>query len=187
MKAKLTCPVCARREIEGDICPNCETHLSLFRMLAELPVAAKAASPAKLQKQSITTWLPVGLTILLVIAGIGLGAAGNSFLSRQQQPIRQTSTATSNQIPAITQNQPTPKLLVQKTSTPSTKVLKKSCGGFYYAVRRGDSLSLISSRFYGNGNSWKLIAKANPELSGRESFLKIDEKLLVPNQEQNCP
>ena len=37
MKQKITCPVCDRKEIDENICPNCETDLSLIRMLMELP------------------------------------------------------------------------------------------------------------------------------------------------------
>ncbi len=34
----LTCPVCDRPEIADNICPNCETDLTLIRMLVELPI-----------------------------------------------------------------------------------------------------------------------------------------------------
>jgi hypothetical protein len=34
---QLTCPVCLRPEIADNICPNCETDLTLMRMLVELP------------------------------------------------------------------------------------------------------------------------------------------------------
>ncbi|NEP47143.1 MAG: peptidoglycan-binding protein, partial [Okeania sp. SIO2H7] len=46
MTLKLTCCVCDRPGIEGNICPNCETDLSMVRMLMELPIqpAVPAAS-----------------------------------------------------------------------------------------------------------------------------------------------
>lgn len=37
MSIKLDCPVCGYKEIEKDVCPNCDTDLSLIRMLQELP------------------------------------------------------------------------------------------------------------------------------------------------------
>ncbi|WP_199322704.1 hypothetical protein [Calothrix anomala] len=37
MNPKLTCPVCDRTDIEGNICPNCQTDLSSVRILMELP------------------------------------------------------------------------------------------------------------------------------------------------------
>jgi hypothetical protein len=40
MSDKIDCPVCNRSAIEINICPNCQTDLSLIRMLTELPVLA---------------------------------------------------------------------------------------------------------------------------------------------------
>jgi hypothetical protein len=37
MNQKITCPVCDRSAIEISVCPNCQTDLSLIRMLSELP------------------------------------------------------------------------------------------------------------------------------------------------------
>ena len=59
MKTHLTCPVCDRQEIEGDICPNCETDISLVRMLVELPR----------EKPWMSVWL-------LIMAAIGCSCLG---------------------------------------------------------------------------------------------------------------
>lgn len=175
MKIKLTCPVCDRPEIEDNICPNCETNLSLFRMLAELPVATEAVESAKRQRQNTTPWLPISIGIVLLILGIGLGASGNYLLSRQK-PIAQTSTPTANATSIKTSSKP--ELLAQEKTT---------CNGFYYIVLRGDSLSLIASRFYGDEAAWSFITEANPKIKGRENSLEIGEKLLIPNREESCP
>ena len=53
-------------------------------------------------------------------------------------------------------------------------------------VRKGDSLSLIASRFYGDFNFWSLISDANPQIQGRENSIEIGEVLLVPNLKANC-
>ena len=37
MTTKLNCAVCAYTDIDGNICPNCATDLSLIRMLQQLP------------------------------------------------------------------------------------------------------------------------------------------------------
>jgi C4-type Zn-finger protein len=37
MNTKIICPVCDRSAIEINICPNCQTDLSLIRMLSDLP------------------------------------------------------------------------------------------------------------------------------------------------------
>lgn len=73
MKPKLTCPVCDRPEISGDICPNCETDLSLIRMLVELPVAEP-------QRQGFSAWLLAGAAICLLVVCIALGGLGYAFL-----------------------------------------------------------------------------------------------------------
>lgn len=83
---KLICPVCDRPNIEGDICPNCETNLSLVRMLMELPAQEENLNSPKssfwrfyTKKITSFNWLAVGLAILLIIIGISLGFTANFF------------------------------------------------------------------------------------------------------------
>jgi LysM repeat protein len=38
MKSTINCPVCGRLDIEENRCPNCETDLSILKMLYELPI-----------------------------------------------------------------------------------------------------------------------------------------------------
>ena len=45
MNHQLTCPVCDRSAIEINICPNCQTDLSLIRMLTELPPVEVKLAP----------------------------------------------------------------------------------------------------------------------------------------------
>ncbi|HYX15277.1 MAG TPA: peptigoglycan-binding protein LysM, partial [Nostoc sp.] len=78
MKIKLNCPVCDYQEIEGDTCPNCDTDLSVIRMLKELP---QVENP--LRQLKITKW-QLGVALLLLIIGIGLGVIG-SFIFLQPQ------------------------------------------------------------------------------------------------------
>lgn len=173
MSVKLTCPVCDRSQIETNTCPNCETDLSTYRMLAQLPV--ETPIEAKELKRTFPIWLPVGVAILFLLLGLGLGFAGNSVIARQQPQTPPTSTTISNPIPNVAEKS---KEIEQPQS--------KSCGGFNYVVRKEDSLSLIASHFYGDSNYWSWITNANPELQGRESSIEIDEVLLVPNLETNC-
>lgn len=184
MPVKLTCPVCERSQIEEDICPNCETDLSTYRMLAQLPV--ETFIETKEQKRTIPLWLPIGVAVLFLLVGIGLGFASNSVISRQQLPITPTSTAASSSIPETKPNELVVSPTVANKPTEIEQSESKSCGGFNYAVRRGDSLSLIASRFYGDSNSWLLISDANPKLQGRESSIEIGEVLFVPNLKTNC-
>ncbi|MDJ0594348.1 MAG: LysM peptidoglycan-binding domain-containing protein [Pleurocapsa sp. MO_226.B13] len=185
MSVKLTCPVCDRSQIETDTCPNCETDLSTYRMLAQLPVETPIET--KEPKRNIPLWLPVGVAILFLLLGIGLGFAGNSVIARQQPQTTPTSNVSN----------PIPETKVEKEELVTSPVIAdrqkeaeppqlKSCDGFKYVVRRGDSLSLIASRFYGDSNSLPLISNANPQLQGRENLIEIGETLLIPNREANC-
>ncbi|MEC4982960.1 MAG: hypothetical protein SAJ37_12555 [Oscillatoria sp. PMC 1068.18] len=96
---KITCPVCDRPNIEGDVCPNCETNLSFVRMLIELPTEAQKSFSfpgnfwrSYLEKITNFNWLAVGLTIILITIGIGLlGVTANFFFSRQMPLLPQTS------------------------------------------------------------------------------------------------
>lgn len=66
MSNKITCPVCDRSEIEINICPNCQTDLTLLRMLAELPPLEPIEAGFQLPKWSV-------ITILLVFILLGWG------------------------------------------------------------------------------------------------------------------
>jgi nucleoid-associated protein YgaU len=176
MKTYLTCPVCDRPKIEGDICPNCETDLSLIRKLTELP-SAPVATPVPPKSPAIASWVPIGVAILILLLGIGLGAAGNSFYVQQQNAAVATISPpieTSAQSAEIAE----PLSVIKNSPT---------CSGFYYTVRRGDYLSAIAKQFYGDGNLWPQIISANPQLQGRENSLEIGERFIVPNLEENCP
>ena len=79
MTIKLNCPVCGYTEVEGDNCPNCDTDLSLIRMLQQLP--AVETSPSKLNSR----WQFLTALLILLI-GMGLGVLG-SFMFIQPQVI----------------------------------------------------------------------------------------------------
>lgn len=64
MNVKLICPVCQRPDIENNICPNCETDLSLIQMLKELPQ----------QRQGNSVWLLLTVAIFCLIVGFSLAA-----------------------------------------------------------------------------------------------------------------
>jgi hypothetical protein len=74
MNTKITCPVCDRPEIEGNICPNCETDLSLVRMLVELP-EQKQQLPIIIKES-----LSISVAIFLIIIGISFGVFGREIL-----------------------------------------------------------------------------------------------------------
>ena len=173
MPIKLTCPVCERSQIEHQICPNCETDLSTFRVLASLPQCEPVA--AKTKKRIIPIWLPVGIAVLFLLLGLGLGYASNSLIAKPPSVIQPSTTIESTSV-------------VNNKALPIAEVAKQKpdCGGFNYTVRRGDSLSAIAHRFYGNANFWSLISAANSSLQGSENLIDVNDSLLIPNLETNC-
>ncbi|MCT7952228.1 LysM peptidoglycan-binding domain-containing protein [Ancylothrix sp. C2] len=182
MKTYLTCPVCDRPKIEGNICPNCETDLSLIRTLTELPELPSV--PTK--STAIMPLVPIGVAILILLLGISLGAVGNSFYVQQRQPaVASISPALKTTVsPQVNPTVNPTQSLVATSKKPDEESLL--CGGFYYKVKRGDSLSLIAKKLYGDVNLWPRIVAANSNLKGRVNTLAIGEILLVPNLEVNC-
>lgn len=175
MKSRI-CAVCSSPILEDSICKNCGTNLSTILMLEGLPSRKTTSS----EKAKI---LPdhISLVVLILLLGTGVGGFAYSLLFRRQSPTVQV------------QNQPTIKATIQelKVQPPSPNVIsrqphQKGCGGFYYTVRRRNSLSLIASRFYGNGSLVKFIVNANPSLKNREDTLYIGEQLFIPNREESC-
>ena len=155
-------------------------------MLAELPL--EISVEAKEPKRNISIWLPVGVAGLFLSLGLGLGFASNSVIARQQPQTTSTSTTVSNPIPETQPDKD--ELVVSSVIAEKSKEAEqsklKSCSGFNYVVRKGDSLSLIAYRFYGESNSWLQISNANPQIQSRENLIEIGEILLVPNIESNC-
>ena len=63
MSTKITCPVCDRSAIEINICPNCQTDLSLLRMLIELPLIPPVDASRQLPRLAIIAIL-IGFILL---------------------------------------------------------------------------------------------------------------------------
>ena len=168
----IVCPVCESTVLQNNICKNCGSNLSTILMLEELPEKEELIIPSN----ELSRWLVIGLAILILIVGIGFGAISIPFLVPKLSPISQELRLSNGQhrtqIP-----------FPQATSNQSKE---KDCGGFHYTVQKGDSLSLIAKRFYGEQNLFSLIIKANPNLNGREDYLDIGQKLFVPNRKEQC-
>ncbi|MGK7957801.1 MAG: LysM peptidoglycan-binding domain-containing protein [Crocosphaera sp.] len=170
MDTKITCPVCGRSEIEGNRCPNCETDLSLIRMLVELPEESSTTMPKSLK------YLGISLAIFLFILGLTLGGSASYLMSKNQQDLPKSSVVTSS-----------PSSTVKKLNTYSSKSSDVSCiDGFYYTVQEGDYLLKISRQFYGNSENLSLLLETNPKLLKRENTLEIGEIIFIPNQNKNC-
>ncbi|MBD2626766.1 LysM peptidoglycan-binding domain-containing protein [Trichormus variabilis] len=163
MNTKLNCPVCGYQEIQGNICPNCDTDLALIRTLQDLPQLEKPLSQSKFSKWTLT------VALLMLMIGIGLGAGGSFLILKSSPP---TSTIVSTPKPSV--------------NSPVT--LKQPPKSITYTVKPGDSLSLIAEKICGKGTAWEVLVEANPLLEKRENYyIDPGEKLTVPRscQEKN--
>ncbi len=167
MTIKLNCPVCGYTEVEGDNCPNCDTDLSLIRMLQQLP--AVETSPSKLNSR----WQFLTALLILLI-GMGLGVLG-SFMFIQPQVITAEVT-TSNPV-------------IVATPSPQTPIVPRVSFGppqpVTYIVKAGDNLSEIAEKFCGKEVSWQVMLKDNPQLQGRENYIDVGEVFKIPNCKEN--
>ncbi|MDZ8051652.1 MAG: LysM peptidoglycan-binding domain-containing protein [Aulosira sp. ZfuVER01] len=164
MNIKLNCPVCGYQEVAGKTCPNCDTDLSVIRMLQELPSVETLVQPVK-----VATW-PIGIALLMLMIGVCLGA-GSSFIFQQTQ--LHTLTVSAPHPVAATS------LLPKPPNTPV--VVKKPPKPTTYTVQSGDYLSAIAEKFCGTGTSWDVMVKANPQLKGRENHIDVGEVFKIPN------
>ena len=167
MTIKLNCPVCGYTEVEGNNCPNCDTDLSLIRMLQQLPAVETSSSKPNSQWQFLTA-------LLILLIGMGLGVLG-SFLFIHPQVITESVTAT-NPVIIATPSPQTP--IVPKVSFEPPQPVT-------YTVKAGDNLSQIAEKFCGKEVSWQVMVKDNPQLKGRENYIDVGEVFKIPNCKEN--
>ncbi len=167
MTIKLNCPVCGYTEVEGNNCPNCDTDLTLIRMLQQLPPVETSPSKLNSRWQLLTA-------VLILLVGIGLGILG-SFVFIQPQVITAGVTATSPVIVATPSPQLTP--IAPKVSSVPPEPLT-------YTVKAGDNLSRIAEKFCTRA-TWQVMVKANPQLKGREDYIDVGEVFEIPNCKEN--
>ncbi|HEY9660787.1 MAG TPA: hypothetical protein V6C65_20205, partial [Allocoleopsis sp.] len=79
MTTKITCQVCQHPNVEDNTCPNCETDLTLIRMLMELPTAQDAAALS--QSANHPTYTRLKNAFLFLLAGLILGVVGSFAFS----------------------------------------------------------------------------------------------------------
>ncbi|BCL33640.1 LysM peptidoglycan-binding domain-containing protein [Nostoc sp. MS1] len=104
---------------------------------------------------------PLRITLLLLIIGIGLGVASSWIFSPPQFNTVVVSAPSPVHQP-ITPPQP--------SSAPTT-----------YTVQPGDNLSAIAQKLCGKETTWEIMLKANPQLQGKENYLKVGEVLKIPH------
>ncbi len=163
MTIKLNCPVCGYTEVAGNNCPNCDTDLSLIRMLQQLPALETSSSKPNSRWQLLAA-------ILILLIGMGLGVL-SSFAFMQPQVLTATSPviiATPSPLTAI----------VPKVSFEPPQPVT-------YTVKAGDNLSMIAEKFCGKEAAWQVMVKDNPQLKGRENYIDVGEVFKIPNCKEN--
>ncbi len=167
MTIKLNCPVCGYTEVEGNNCPNCDTDLSLIRMLQQLPAVETSPSKPNSRWQFLTA-------LLILLIGMGLGVLG-SFMFIQPQVITESVTTTNPVIIA--------------TPSPQTPIVPRVSFGplqpVTYTVKTGDNLSEIAEKLCGEETSWQVMVEANPQLKDREDYIDVGEVFEIPNCKEN--
>ena len=173
MKVELSCPVCPYTEISGNICPNCDTDISLIRLLTELPPSSPQATVVeKPQPQQKFAGWQLGAALLILMMGIGLGTMG-SFLFLGRSQLFTNNIDSSRPIVVKSDRAAAPPIAQKTVSQQPTQ----------YTVKLGDNLTKITERLCGKGKSWQVMVKANPQLNTRPDLINVGEALKLPNCE----
>ena len=193
MLSKLTCPVCDRKDVEGNTCPNCDADLTLMRILAELPPSSPSYVPSSFttEQPGGAKWLPYAIAGVMLILGIILGAVANNWFSQSSSIARNPNPANSVSPQPEPSSEPTPTPTVTSSPLPNQStsnnehqnyVIKD--GGFQHTVKSGDTISLLAKRFYGDKNLWPLIIKTNPSFQDHVDLIEIGDVIFIPNIEK---
>jgi len=75
------------------------------------------------------------------------------------------------------------KPVIQKPKKQKTKVAKRKQR--IVTIKKGDTLALISQKYYGNAMEFKRIIRANKRLKSSKTALKLGEKIIVPYPPKN--
>ena len=190
MKSELSCPVCGYTGISGNSCPNCDTDLSLIRLLTELPSSSPQVTQPKVPRRQ------VGVALLILMIGIGLGAMGSLLFLQPSQLLTNTGNSPSSVTTrgnetlsrASGGGKATPRQFVGGINPPATRspIAQEPINRqqpTQYTVKLGDHLTAITEQFCGKEKAWQVMVQVNPHLKARPDSLKVGEVLKVPNCE----
>lgn len=188
----LSCPVCGNPDVQKSKCSNCGTDLSVYRMLAELPPQeAKAVANQKVSRRWIAVTL--GLVLVIGITNPFLWGYGRELLiSQLNTQVAERQQEITGKLSRISQQQQELSEMLEEVAREQDLISTlqgdiEGCGGFYYTIERGDTLTGIANRFYGDRGNLELITNNNSQLEGRLSQLEVGEVIFIPNEENNCP
>ncbi|OIP73237.1 MAG: hypothetical protein AUK48_10380 [Oscillatoriales cyanobacterium CG2_30_44_21] len=173
---KLNCPVCGYQDIQKNICPNCDTDVSLLRSLLELPILQTVNDAVIENIQNVPKKSKLPKIWLLVLLGIAIGFAIGGWTGYSMFQSVIGDRITNNPNPSLVNK---PEIVATIKATPKTQPISTKS----YIVQSGDSLEDLAQKLCGNSEKWRDFVIANPSLIGRESVLDVREKLIIP---QSC-
>ena len=105
--------------------------------------------------------------------------AENAKLKRQLAAAQRSATPTPSisTTPAPVQKKTAPQ---QKTTTAPTKAPAQAVGHKIYTVAKGDTLSKIANKFYGDSTKSDIIFDANRDSLANPNALRIGQTLIIP-------
>jgi hypothetical protein len=171
---KLNCPVCGYQDIQKNICPNCDTDVSLLRSLLELPILQVPEDTAIENIQTVPKESKLSKIWLLVLLGIAIG-----FVMGGWTGYSMFQSITASRISEKVAEPAKPAIISSPIITPSPKTSLLQT----YTVQTGDALETLAIRFCGSDLAWRDWVNANPSLVGRQNELEVGEKLKIP---ENC-
>ena len=188
----ISCPVCGHPEVNQNQCRNCETDLSVYRMLVELPPTETTVTKTK---TIAWRWVAVSMLLVLfvgIITPFLFGYGRQLLISQLNAQVSQRQEEITAKLSSISQQQQEISAMLDEVARQQDLISTlqpetDGCGGFYYTVQPEDSLAAIGRRFYGEGGGMDLILNRNPQLKGRSSLLQVGEVLFIPNRTANCP
>lgn len=169
MKTPLDCPVCNYKEIDQEQCPNCDTDVSLLRLLVELPSASEEFLSTVSTFKTSRSWKYLNGLMFVLLLAITSFSLSKWLAGSRPQPVSQISPSS----PVLTSNPEQ-----TKSTKPQTNIIQ----GFTYTVTIGDTLTNIGYKFYHDPQALTIILESNPQLRGREDLIQPGEKLLITNQ-----
>jgi hypothetical protein len=97
-------------------------------------------------------------------------------------PLRPATTQ-PDAVPAPQAEAPAPQAPADNSAAPA-EVSATPVVGSSYKVVRGDMLSDIARKVYGDAHKWRLIQAANPSLRHKPDFILVDQVIFIPPEKQ---
>ena len=113
--------------------------------------------------------------ILIIVAGLWLstGSSPSPEARTQEPPQRRTEGVDNNRFSVVNKQAKLPDLTVYE----QVEIIKTEK---FHIVRKGETLSGISRKYYGSANKWQKILDANRNVIKDANKLRAGTKLIIP-------